>query len=149
MALAKVPQHFERTIWLTPGPVTGWASLGSDMAFSSGQTDFLTLGNELESYARFHHNQLAIGYEALAFPIDEAGAEVIGMVKWVTYKYNVTLLTPATSDLRIAVLDGNEIGKLKWDKPGREWANAAADHLLAWLLREGRTPMHLAVELSL
>ena len=153
MAKVNVPKHFERVIWLDPGKLTGWASLSSEMSFSSGQLDFFTLGNDLESYARFHHNQLAVGYEKFIVTPStvasdpEYSLEVIGMVKWIAYKYNTTLLAPVPSASRKLGMDGDKLQKLRWHKPGQVHANDAAAHLLAWTLREGRTPMHLAAEL--
>jgi hypothetical protein len=146
-------QHFERVIWLDPGKMTGWASLGSDMSFSSGQLDFFNLGHELESYARFHNNQLAVGYEQFIVTPStvasdpEYSLEVIGLVKWIVYTYNCTMLAPVPSASRKLGMDGGKLQKLKWHKPGRVHANDAAAHLLAWLLREGKTPLPLVAEL--
>lgn len=148
-----IPQHVERALWLKPGKVTGWASLSSDMSFSSGELDFFNLGHELESYARFHNNQLAVGYEQFVVTPSTVTSdplyslEVIGLIKWITYTYNSALLPPAGPDeCKLGLKDG-KLQELGWHKYGKGLANDAAAHLLTWCSREGSSTLHLAAKL--
>lgn len=145
---------YERVIWLDPGKTTGWATLTSDFSFDSGELDFFDLGNELESYAKYYHSRLFIGYErfvvtpSMVTGDPEYSFEVIGMVKWLCYVHHVTLLDPVVSADRKLGMDGGKLHKLGWHKPTKDGhADDAAAHLLAWLLREKRVPMKMMSEL--
>lgn len=140
-----IHRHFERVIWLAPGKFSGIATLGSDLSFTSSRMDFFTLGNEVESYARYHHNQLAVGYERSDDP--RCGAEVVGMVKWVAYKFNATLLSPGSPAQGVPEGVREDLQFLRWYRLGNNEANKAAAHLLTWLRREGTASLTLVAEL--
>lgn len=140
-------EQYETVLWLDPGKTTGWATFTAGHSFDSGESDFLQVGRDLESYAKYHHSRLAVGYEKFIVTPGagrknpEYSFEVIGMVKWICYVHGATLLTPAASADRTPGMEGDKLRKLGWHKPTEGGhADDAAAHLLAWLLRENRVP---------
>ncbi len=134
------------TIWLDPGKTTGWAYLTENYSFHSGQLDFMQLGSQLEMSCSIHGSALWLGWEdfiitprTAAMHGSEFALEVIGMTRYIAQKYECTLLPPCSPS-------GRELGSLQklrrlgWYTPGKPHANDAAQHLLAYALRDHLLP---------
>jgi hypothetical protein len=132
----------EFVCWLDPGLHSGWATLFHGEHFDSGEGILPEIGELLEDYGRIYGDRMAIGWEQ--FIITPGGGrsstagpaiEVIGMARWIGYKYGCTMLKPVPSAMRTSV-STNVLKKLRWHCPGMDHANQAARHLGAWMLRE-------------
>jgi len=139
-------QHAVRTIiWVDPGKSTGWALWNTLGTFASGQDDAFSVECELHSITSSAANRLAIGWEQYLITgnrvkHDDSALLVIGYLEWVTRYYSCQVLKPMPSSARNLGQDGGKLEILGWRVPGRKDANAAAAHLLAYLLREGLLP---------
>lgn len=137
-------------IWLDPGETTGYATYTMhDGEFMSGQLPFHGVGRMLTTYSDMWGVKLAVGYER--FIVTDQGSKyaspewplkVCGMVDWLTELHGFTALPSMPSSARNLGRDGNKLQRLGWWTPGRVHANDAAAHLLAWLLRSGKLPIH-------
>lgn len=132
----------EFVIWLDPGLDTGWATLFHGESFDSGEGILPEIGELLEDYAGVYGPNMAIGWEQyIVTPgggrTGSAGPpiEVIGMARWLGYKYECEMLAPVPSAMRTSV-SVTVLKKLNWHCPGMDHANQAARHLGAWMLRE-------------
>lgn len=140
-------------IWLDPGKVTGWAALERFTEFSSGQATFGEIDDLVNAWCFLSRERLWLGWER--YIVTQGGGrtgtaeyslEVIGAVKSACRRNNVTVLPAMPSSSR-KLGDDLKLQRLGWRKPNARHANDAANHLLAWLLREGRLPPELQREL--
>lgn len=141
-----------RIIWFDPGETTGAALwLPDTQFFTSFELGSLHLTGEL---LKRHLSPLTwVGYEA--YTVRPGGArvkfrpdslEVIGMVKWLVWEHQARLLPPQqAADRKIGVL---HLKKLGWHRPGGDDDNAAAAHLLAFLLSQQLLPAELLKKIT-
>jgi hypothetical protein len=136
-------------MWYDPGLTTGWAYLENGQAFNSGQAAFEDIGGALTTWAESLGPSLWVGWEL--YNVTQGGGkagtpkyslETIGMLKWICHAHDVTVLKAMPSAAR-KLGDEVKLKRLGWRKPGKVHANDAASHLLAFLLREKRVPLHL------
>jgi|SRR5690242_12797717 len=140
-------------IWLDPGKMTGWAMLEDMASFSSGQADFDCIDDMVNMWCHLMRDNLWLGWERYIVTqgggrtgTPEYSLEVIGAVKSACRRNSVTVLQPMPSASR--KLGGDlKLQRLGWRQPNMRHANDAANHLLAWLLREKRLPTHLTQKL--
>lgn len=139
----------QTTIWIDPGESTGWALWTSDGTFASGQDAAYYVENELYQLLMAAAPRVEVGWEQYVIiggsrlRHDGSALRVIGFLEWVTRYAGCRLLKPVPSSARNLGQDGAKLQSLGWHVPGRRDANAAAAHLLAYLLREGLLPQHL------
>jgi len=132
----------EFVIWLDPGLHTGWATLLHGEHFDSGEGILPEIGELLEDYANIYHDNLGIGWEQYVLTsggsrTGSAGPpiEVIGVARWIGYKFQCQMLKPVPAAMRKAATP-EMLDRLGWWCPGLGHANDAARHMLAWLMRE-------------
>lgn len=139
-------------LWLDPGLTTGVASYDFQTGrFHSDQLLFHPLGQYLETICSFFRGGLAVGWERfLMTPGSHAkpdhSIEPIGVTRYLAVKHQCQLLQPVPSSMRELGSD-DKLKKLDWYKPGKRHANDAANHVLAWLLREKKLPQNLVEKL--
>jgi hypothetical protein len=136
-------------LWVDPGKMTGIASLtiaGQQPGhkFGADEFPFQEACSRVESWCSGWGQSLAIGWER--FDINsqthkktQGGTKdalhVIGVLRYLTGKYGCRFLgeanqhTPGPHDQR-------QLRKLGWWVPGKDDAQSAACHMLAWLTRE-------------
>ena len=130
-------------VWLDPGKLTGWAMLDNQDGFHSGQEDFAGIDDLVNAWGRMFGVTLWLGWEM--YIVTQGGGrsgdpayslEVIGAVKSACRRHLVHTLSPMPSAAR--KLGGDDkLKRVGWYTPGKRHANDAANHLLAYLLREG------------
>lgn len=132
----------EFVVWLDPGLHTGWATLFHGETFDCGEGILPEIGELLEDYAGVYRGNMALGWEQ--YIITSGGGrtgsagppiEVIGMSRWLGYKYQCRMLQPVPSAMRTVVTTA-QLRKLGWYAPGMDHAQQASRHLAAWMLRE-------------
>lgn len=140
-------------MWLDPGLMTGWSMLMYGKDFDSGQCQFIDVGELVQQYGRTYQNSMSVGWER--YIVTSGGArtgtpepslETIGMVRWLCYENNVTVLNPVPSAMRM-LGSKDKLKTLGWFKPGKQHANDASMHLLSWMLRERNLPSSLSSQL--
>lgn len=136
-------------IWLDPGLHTGWAALTDGAEFHSGEGILPEIGELLTAHGIWHREDMAIGWEQyiVAPGGGRAGSpgppiEVIGMARWLGFYHHCQMLKPVPSAMR-TVVKPEHLKKLGWYRPGKDHANQAARHLLAWMLREKLVPQDM------
>lgn len=138
-------------VWLDPGLTTGMAWWDPRVEiFGSWQYEKGDLLKRIEYLVQTHEGQVGIGCEHYIIAGRSPGnpkpsLEVIGAVEAGAGEGRYCLLPPMPSAARklgSAVL----LRRLGWYKPGKDHANDAAMHLLAYLFREKRLPRHLVTK---
>lgn len=148
--LARNPEVYE---WIDPGNGTGWAVWNTVDGFNSGQGTAYEVERMLYWQLKHSYPWVHLGWELyLITPghsIDEDGSalKVIGFLEWVTRHFPCDVLTPQPSSARNLGSSGGKLRALGWHRPGKRHANAAAEHLLAYLLRAGKLPSELLEKL--
>lgn len=136
-------------IWIDPGRTTGYAFFTNSASFHSGQLEFQSFGEQLEMTCEVNGSSVWIGWEDFIINRmtaskkgSECALETIGVCRYLAQKYDCTILEPATPSSR-------ELGsllklkRLGWHKPGQVHANDAAQHLLAFMIRDHALPEDL------
>lgn len=140
-------------VWLDPGMTTGIATYDFYWhEFKSMQYLFQESGSWLDntlSWSKIDHGrQIAIGWEQY---LNVGGArsgtasysyEMIGVARYLAVKHGAHLLQAQPSSARKLGSD-DKLQKLGWYTPGKRHANDAANHCLAFLLRERKLPAQL------
>lgn len=128
----------EHVLWLDPGRVTGWAVVNLVTgAFETGQEEFYETGLLVSRWAHNYEAGLVLGWEDY---LGHGGSpkwalEVIGVARWFGECYGCRLQTaPASSRVVVTLPVLKALGA---HALGKEHANDAARHLVAWLRREG------------
>ena len=133
-------------LWVDPGKMTGvawyWAGPGG---FAAGEHDFMAAGDVVENGCQAWGTYLAIGWERFAIrpktPPDDAhhAIEMIGVCRRYALRYGCRILQPAApGDRDVATM--RMLKALGWWTPGKDDAQSAAQHMLAWLMRTGQVP---------
>lgn len=135
-------------IWLDPGAVTGmaWWDPGTEV-FGSWQYEPGDLYKRIDYLTERYEGRIDLGYENFliagrGFGNPKPSMEVIGELKKGAAEGRYRLLKPMPSSARKL---GNVVllRRLGWYKPGKDDANDASMHLLAYLLRERLLPPSL------
>lgn len=132
-------------MWVDPGKDTGIAAWHPrwDRAFV-WEYEFERAGDMIEYICRAYGQPL-VGWEAFHInpktpPADAHHAiEMIGVTRRAAIKNKCVILTPADPNQRKKATPAM-LKALDWWLPGKDDAQSAAQHLLAWLLREGNLP---------
>lgn len=138
----------DHVIWVDPGESTGWAFWATDGTFLSGQDEAYHVETEVFWALMSHGRHVQLGWEQYLITgsrvkHDGSALRVIGFLEWATRHAGCRVLKPVPSSARNLGQDGDKLQALDWYVPGRRDANAAAAHLLAYLLRESLLPQHL------
>lgn len=135
-------------LWIDPGGMTGLASYahtGTVSSFECDEYEFLDACNRVAEFCRYYGRHLWIGWERFKIgpktpPADAASAiEVIGVARFWGLSYGCRILTGANSEQRKAATRPM-LQLLDWWVPGKDDAQSAAAHLLAWMMREKELP---------
>jgi hypothetical protein len=140
-------------LWLDPGGMTGFARLVNG-SFAADEFGWDAACRELEAACEGLGSLLHIGYERFTIlpsthklhPEPEA-YEFPGVIKHLARKYKCVLLQPAMPSERLAATPA-ELKALQWWTPGKNDAQSASQHLLAWLKREHCLPPHVTTLLA-
>ena len=132
--------------WLDPGKTTGAAFLDMETGwFSAGQYDSDELSRHLFAMSTTYGSRLRLGYEQyLAAGGPHKGTSkhsqgAIGVIEDQVECHGITLLKSVPSSSRI-VASPAFLRRMDWYTPGKQHANDAARHLLAFLLRQHPVP---------
>jgi hypothetical protein len=140
-------------LWLDPGGMTGFACLEFGR-FWCDEYDWDKACDRLASICGHYRSALYIGWERFTIlpdthkksPQPEA-YEFPGVVKYLARAYGCALLQPAAPKQRQEATP-QMLRKLGWWLPGKNDAQSAAQHLLAFLMRSNCVPPELAVQMS-
>jgi hypothetical protein len=138
------------TVWIDPGLMTGIAVLrGNDGAFMCDEFEFQEAGYEISNLCSGYQGSLAIGWESFTILPDThkktrqpEAAEMTGVCRWLAGNYGCQLLSgrhgaqPGDRNLATMAM----LKKLDWWVPGKDDAQSAAQHMLAYLMRSGNLP---------
>jgi hypothetical protein len=97
--------------------------------------------------------QASVGWEAFTIrpgssrlALDTTALEVIGAVKWIAHTLGVKVLKPAQPGER--KLGQRHLMAVGWHRTGPDHADAAASHLLAYLIRERQLPAGMLAKIT-
>jgi hypothetical protein len=138
-------------VWLDPGKLTGLASWDeSATAFRSWQYDEEDLMRRLWTLSELYEGRIALGWEK--YIVTGGGGakrgdahysqQVIGTVNTAARTSGWQILPSMPSSAR-ALGSPAMLRRLGWHKPGKDHANDAAQHLLAYLLRQRPMSSHV------
>lgn len=145
-------------MWIDPGGMTGIATLLSepslpgftDLAhsyprFAATELTFENACAAIEGMCGMYAGHLAVGWERFDIGPDTHkktregvydALHMIGVCRYVVPRWGCRVLTPAApADRLIATMD--DLKRLGWWVPGKDDAQSAAQHMLAWLIRTG------------
>jgi hypothetical protein len=137
-------------LWIDPGKMTGLA-LYSQLRSSNPHTwncaesDFANAGIQIQWSCEVWKSHLHIGWEDFTVhprtpSIDAHHAlEIIGVARYFALRNNCHILTPAKPEQRKVATPGM-LQALDWWVPGKDDAQSAAQHMLAWMLRTNNVP---------
>lgn len=140
-------------IWIDPGKATGIAMWSPEAGFHVFEDQFGNACDRIESACRYWNTALRLGWEHFSIlpgtPPDDAhhAIEMIGVCRRYMHVHACKQIGPAMPGQRklatMAMLKA-----LGWWVPGKDDAQSAAQHLLAWMLRTGNTPDDISVKLA-
>jgi hypothetical protein len=141
-------------MWIDPGGMTGIATLEGGRTFHADEYPFQMACEYIEAWCMDYRGALHIGYEKFTIlpgthklsPQPEA-YELPGVVRYVATRNGSRLLSPAAPGDRSAATP-EMLKAIGWWVPGKDDAQSASQHLLAFLLREHCVPPHLATLLA-
>jgi hypothetical protein len=147
----------QAVLWLDPGESTGWATwigwqpLDRDTfdgagRFFSGQGPRHVVCRDLDHLLHEHRAELKLGWEAYLLTPgglhgDPVALKVIGVLEYLANRHVVEVLRPQPSSTRL--LGADKLMAVSWHRPGERDANAAAAHLLTYLLATKRLNRNL------
>jgi hypothetical protein len=141
-----MPPLNQAVLWVDPGRMTGvicWEPPGK-LQFCKEHL-FMEAGTAIEAACRWYKTHLLVGWEHFTIfpktpPADAHYAiEMIGVTRRLATQYNCKILEPAQPDQRN--LATPEMCKaLGWWVPGKDDAQSAAQHMLAWMMRTDCLP---------
>jgi hypothetical protein len=135
----------EVIMWLDPSNPSGWATWRPRTeSFSSGELSFNHLGALISGISDVPED-VWLGWEAYTIrpgsgriKQDGISLQVIGMARWLAYDQGMRQLKPQQpSDRTLGLKHLKAVG---WHNPGKEDADDAAAHLLAFLLNHKVLP---------
>lgn len=124
-------------MWLDPGKVTGYSRLlfgGREPWFNAWEVGPQEMGNLIADQTARHGREMILGWEAYlgSGGTPRHALEVIGVARYFATKHNCVIVErPASSRL---ICRDEHLRELGWHRPGKEHANQATRHLVAWLL---------------
>jgi hypothetical protein len=134
--------------------MTGLALYDRDRhLFSALEAPFIQAGNHIESVCRTWNGNAWVGWEHYNIrpkspPTDAHYAiEMIGVCRRVATLHRSVILPRAEQEQR-KVATREMLEHLGWWVPGKDDAQSAAQHLLAWMMRSGNLPDDVAVKLA-
>lgn len=142
-------------LWIDPGGHSGLARLEHGGYFTAGQWDFTSACDRIGGLCQYYRSGMWIGWERYRIdvrrPQDDA-YDAIGVSRVAQYlaaRCGCRILDPQDPGDR-DVATPAMLKHMGWWRPGEKDANAASQHLAAWLLRlsPGNVPASLAVKLS-
>jgi hypothetical protein len=148
-------------LWIDPGQVTGlavWVPQQSAVTFTgflADEWEFSEAADGIEWLCSNYRNHLTMGWEH--FSINAAthkktasahhAIEMIGVARRYSLQYHCKNVGPAQPEQRkkatMAMLQA-----IGWWVPGKDDAQSAAQHMLAWMFRAGCVPDREAVTLA-
>jgi hypothetical protein len=139
-------------LWIDPGKMTGLAlyhhpfgQANSYGEYACHEFDFEAAGGHIKAFCEMYQDYLSVGWEKFTiFPKTPAAdahhaIEMIGVARYHALRYHCRILTPAAPEQR-KMATREMLEAIGWWVPGKDDAQSAAQHLLAWLLRTGNTP---------
>lgn len=142
-------------LWIDPGKMTGlalWRPKYPDKLWAD-EFDFMAAGDHIEFAVRDFGPDLRIGWEHFHVhartPGDDAyyAIEMIGVARRIAYRSKLITFKPAQPAQRdIATMA--MLKHIGWWVPGKDDAQSAAQHLLAWMERSNMTPPQIEVKLA-
>lgn len=147
-------------LWIDPGKVTGIAVYDPSARAESQRAvqdeyAFMQAADQIEAICKFYGKRLLIGWEAFIIGPQthkksadaHHSIEMIGVARRAALVSECTILTSAKPDERnLATPD--MVRAVGWWRPGKDDAQSAAQHLLAWMLRTDSLPAAEAVKLA-
>lgn len=142
-------------VWLDPGLVTGMACYDlEEENFLSWQYELVDLRRRFEVLIPAFGHRMAVGWEMflnVGGPRSSTPGpsnQAIGLVRTLVEESgtNVSLLKPQPSSAR-ALGQTVFLKRLGWHKPNQGHANDAAQHLLAYLLKQRPMPSSIRAKL--
>lgn len=146
-------------LWIDPGKVTGVAVYDpAARDFQRAVQDeypFEQASRQIAAICRFYGSRLLVGWENFIIgpqthkkSADAHHAiEMIGVARWEALRNGCLILQPASPGDRL-ISTREMLTALGWWRPGKDDAQSAAQHLLAWMLRTGSLPADVAVKLA-
>lgn len=150
-------------IWVDPGGMTGiaWYAqnvyrgrvIGSGHQFYVQELDFAGACHALETIMSWYGPLAWVGWER--YDIDtrrpqknaHTAIEPIGVCRHLAIKHGCHVIEPAFPGQRkVATMD--MLKAIGWWTAGKDDAQSAAQHLLAWLMRTGNVPPQIGVMLA-
>lgn len=132
--------------WMDPGGMTGIAVLSASRHFSCDEFIFQDAGNKLYGLCSYYKSDLKIGWERFTIGPEThkltrqpEAMEMIGVARYLAQNWGCQILTPAAPDQRNMATPAM-LKRLGWWVPGKDDAQSAAQHMLAWLLRTNQLP---------
>lgn len=135
-------------MWVDPGQMTGVAVLLHGNYFWASEAGFMEAGSHIESWCNNYGPQLAVGWERFTIqprtpPQNAADAiEMIGVTRRIATRACCQILPPAQQHTPKPA-ERRILQALGWWVPGKNDAQSAAWHLVAWMLREKIAPPHV------
>lgn len=145
-----MPSPSQPVLWIDPGKMTGlafWAPWHQEWITEIDEHDFMSAAERISGYCAVHRSWLLVGWEHFTIgarthqkTADAHHAiEMIGVARLAAQFHGCQILpvaqpgdrNPATRQMLEA---------LGWWRPGKDDAQSAAQHLLAWMLRVNRVP---------
>ena len=141
-------------LWLDPGGMTGFAALISSRDYWADEFAWEGACDRLTGWANYYHGMLHIGYEKFTIlpgthklSAQPEAYEFPGVIKHIARQFGCHLLPPAMPRERELATPAM-LQTLGWWVPGKNDAQSAAQHLLAFLLRENCLPYSQATALA-
>jgi DNA-directed RNA polymerase subunit N (RpoN/RPB10) len=133
-------------IWCDPGGMTGIAALtGHGTRFFADEYGFEDACRQVEAACHHYGRSLAVGWERYdintRLPQKDAHLvlEMIGVIRWCARKNQCVILEPAQQHTPKGH-ERLELQKIGWWVKGKNDAQSAAWHMLAWLRKTGQLP---------
>lgn len=139
-------------LWEDPGKMTGLALLFPHQVIPEpsvnwwcDEGDFMAAGDWVTGLSSSWRERLWIGWERydinVRMPQKDAhhAIEMIGVTRRAAMRNGCRILTPAAPSQR-KIATRKMLASIGWWVPGKDDAQSAAAHMLAWLLREGELP---------
>jgi hypothetical protein len=136
----------EAVLWIDPGDDTGLAwLLDHGTAFYAWEFKFFEAGDQIEATCQQHGPRLAVGWERYdirtrlpqTHAYDAIG--IIAVTRRAVRRYGCQVLDPAQQHTPTPA-EHRELEAIGWWVKGRNDAQSAAGHLLAWLRRSHNLP---------
>jgi hypothetical protein len=148
--MAYTPDHL---LFVDPGGMTGMAAY-SDGTLRADEFPFHQACTQLETMMMQYSRELHVCWERFTIgpnthkmsPQPEA-YELIGVLKYLAVKYGCTVLKPALPAERLAATP-KMLQAIGWWPTGKDDAQSACQHMLAWMKRNDCVPSSAATILA-